>query len=92
MDISFTNLPATASDKEIHTAFEDYQAEARDVFGRRGYTGSISEACGVSIRRDLFYPDENTAWQQVFDHTSKWGPALAIVIGDRIALAGCYSS
>lgn len=91
-NIDSTGLAKDATHEQITEEYATAVSEAQYDSGHGGYSGTISESDGLSIRTDLVFEDIDAAWRDVEDFTEKWGPAVAIIVGDEIYLAGCYSS
>ena len=97
VEIDPTGLGEDATDEEVRANFEALQEEARLDHGRRGYSGTIAEAKGLEIRRDLKFRTPDEAWEKVDEYAKKWGPAVAVLAMDegfefKFYLLGIYSS
>lgn len=94
-----TGLTESATDAAITEAYYSAKAEASHMSGHGGYTGTIAEASGVKIRRDLKFASFNAAINASDDFAKKWGPAVAVLVQDKpeeqthhFVFVGCYSS
>jgi hypothetical protein len=89
-----TKLPKDATNSDLHIAYDNLKDKALYDYGHRRYTGSIAEADGWKIRRNLEYTDQFDVMRHVDDFAEKWGPAVAVFVRDTNTwhFAGIFSS
>lgn len=66
--------------EELPTWFKELQERLRYDNGHAGYTGTMAEAHGLTIRSEVF-EDAKAANEWLQTHFEKWGPALAVRYG-----------
>lgn len=75
--VNATELPESATDEEIKAEFFQLKENALYEHGHSGYSGTIAEADGLKIRRDVKLSDCNC--NKAYEMTEKWGPAIAVL-------------
>jgi len=84
----------------LKEAYQEAVNEAQSACGEQGYSGTIAESDGIEICHEGIEEfvgkiEDLETWAHEFgcDLAEKWGPALAVKIGDGAWLAfGWYSS
>lgn len=73
-------LSADATDDQIREKFREMKEHAQWEHGHGGYTGTIAEARGLEIRRDLKFASFEQAHRRISVYAAKWGPTVAIIL------------
>lgn len=75
--VKFNSCTTAELEKKFNILQEDYC----DQYGTDTYAGHIGIATGLNIINKQF-KDSKTAHEWLSDNTEKWGPALAVKVGD----------
>ena len=94
VEVYRTGLPREATDDQLKDEFRRAQEAARHERGHGGYSGTIAEAQGLAIRRELTFAKETEVYKNIFEFAAKWGPAVAVICDEAegFVFAGVYSS
>jgi hypothetical protein len=89
-----TGLPKNATDVQIAERYRQLKDKAFYDHGHSGYSGSMAESDGCSVRRDLEFDDKQSILKHIDDFAEKWGPAVAVFCKktNSWVFAGIYSS
>jgi len=72
---------SVCAEPELRTLFQSHQAECRYEGGNDGYAGHMGVANGLSVSEQTF-TNSVEAEEWLSDHAKKWGPAIAVKVGN----------
>lgn len=82
MGANFDSVTFKACDTQtLQKQFEDYQDDMRHEHGSDSYAGHMGIAHGLNISTRVF-KDSKEAHDYVSNYAEKWGPAIAVKVGD----------
>jgi hypothetical protein len=87
--------------EQLQEFYSEYQGKLVEEYGEdfEGYSGDIASDSSELVVTELKLPelpvDHEGLWDELMElctgHCEKWGPSIAVRVGDQWAICGAYS-